>query len=94
MRVLPVLCRAKLGAGATWKEVVNAAYLDRVDLSAHGFYATPDVTGFGGNRPFNYFCFGASVSEVGKRQGLCAWYGWQGGYAAGGAGVRAGGRCF
>ncbi|EFJ45339.1 hypothetical protein VOLCADRAFT_63971 [Volvox carteri f. nagariensis] len=55
--------RSKLPSG-TWKEVVNAAYLDRVDLSAHGFYATPDITGFGGNRPFNYFCFGAAVSEV------------------------------
>ncbi|KXZ53315.1 hypothetical protein GPECTOR_7g1209 [Gonium pectorale] len=55
--------RAKL-PGGTWKEVVNAAYLDRVDLSAHGFYITPDITGFGGTRPFNYFCFGAGVSEV------------------------------
>ncbi|GIL49662.1 hypothetical protein Vafri_5944 [Volvox africanus] len=55
--------RAKLPNG-TWKEVVNAAYLDRVDLSAHGFYSTPDITGFGGRRPFNYFCFGAAVSEV------------------------------
>lgn len=44
--------------------MVNAAYLDRVDLSAHGFYITPDITGFGGSRPFNYFCFGAGVSEV------------------------------
>lgn len=35
-----------------------AAYLDRVDLSAHGFYATPDITGFGGDRPFNYLCYG------------------------------------
>lgn len=50
--------------GKTFKEVVNAAYLDRVDLSAHGFYKTPDVEGFGSARPFNYFCFGASVSEV------------------------------
>ncbi len=30
---------------STFTELVNAAYLDRVDLSAHGFYATPDVTG-------------------------------------------------
>ncbi len=52
----------------TWKEAVNAAYLDRVDLSAHGFYITPDVTGFGGSRPFNYFCFGAAVSEVGGEE--------------------------
>jgi xanthine dehydrogenase/oxidase len=39
--------------------VVSAAYMDRVDLCAHGFYATPDVTGFGGLHPFNYFCYGA-----------------------------------
>ncbi|KAJ9512823.1 hypothetical protein QJQ45_029028 [Haematococcus lacustris] len=48
----------------SFKEIVNAAYLDRVDLSAHGFYATPDITGFGGVRPFNYFAYGAAVAEV------------------------------
>ena len=36
--------RARL-PGARFKEVVSAAYLERVDLSAHGFYATPDITG-------------------------------------------------
>lgn len=30
---------------SSFKDIVNAAYLDRVDLSAHGFYAVPDVTG-------------------------------------------------
>lgn len=55
--------RAKM-PGAPFAEIANAAYLDRVDLSAHGFYATPDITGFGGSRPFNYFVFGAAVSEV------------------------------
>lgn len=30
---------------ASFTDVVNAAYLDRVDLSAHGFYAVPDITG-------------------------------------------------
>ena len=30
---------------STFTQLVNAAYLDRVDLSAHGFYATPDITG-------------------------------------------------
>ena len=40
------------------QEVVMAAYLERTDLSAHGFYSTPDVTGFGGNFPFNYLCYG------------------------------------
>ena len=38
--------------------MVSAAYMQRVDLSAHGFYSTPDVSGFGGDMPFNYFCYG------------------------------------
>ena len=46
------------------QEVVLAAYLDRVDLCAHGFYATPDVTGFGGAMPFNYFTYGAPRCAV------------------------------
>ena len=41
-----------------------AAHLARVDLSAHGFYSTPDITGFGGDRPFSYFTYGAAASEV------------------------------
>ena len=45
----------------TAQEIVSAAYLDRVDLCAHGFYATPDITGFGGTRPFNYLCYGAQL---------------------------------
>ena len=49
---------------ASFREIVNAAYFERVDLSAHGFYKTPDVTGFGGALPFNYFTFGAACSEV------------------------------
>lgn len=40
------------------------AHMDRVDLSAHGFYTTPDITGFGGKRPFSYFTYGAAASEV------------------------------
>lgn len=42
-RLEPV--RAKLAPTATFKEVVNAAYFQRVDLSAHGFYITPNVDG-------------------------------------------------
>ena len=44
--------------------VASAAHFDRTDLSAHGFYKTPDITGFGGNRPFSYFTYGAAASEV------------------------------
>ena len=31
--------------GASFAELAKAAYLQRVDLSAHGFYITPDITG-------------------------------------------------
>lgn len=47
--------RAAAGPGATLAAAAAAAYAARVDLSAHGFYATPDITGFGGARPFNYW---------------------------------------
>ncbi|XP_039429165.1 xanthine dehydrogenase [Culex pipiens pallens] len=50
-----------------WNFWVNKAYFDRVSLSATGFYATPGIGyDFGTNsgNPFNYFTFGASVSEV------------------------------
>jgi len=50
--------------GKSFTEIVSAAYFDRVDLSAHGFYATPEITGFGGTRPFNYLTYGAAVTEV------------------------------
>lgn len=51
----------------TFKELIKRAYFDRVDLSAHGFYATPGVhfdrdAGLG--HPFLYYVFGAAVSEV------------------------------
>lgn len=49
---------------ATFNEIVQKAYADRVDLSAHGFYKTPQITGFGGNRPFNYLTYGVAVTEV------------------------------
>lgn len=56
--------RGRLPSTASLKEIAQAAYLERVDLSAHGFYATPDITGFGGDRPFNYLTYGAAVTEV------------------------------
>lgn len=41
--------------------------MERIDLSAHGFYATPDInfdwkTGKGS--PFRYFTYGAAFAEV------------------------------
>ncbi len=51
----------------SFAEVVQAAYLARVPLSATGFYATPGV-GYnwdeGSGKPFHYFACGAAVSEV------------------------------
>ncbi|KAH7315284.1 hypothetical protein KP509_21G042700 [Ceratopteris richardii] len=51
----------------SFAQLANACHLERVDLSAHGFYATPDI-GFdwamGRGRPFNYFTFGAACAEV------------------------------
>jgi xanthine dehydrogenase large subunit len=48
-------------------EVVAAAYVERVQLWADGFYATPGLhwhpTAMKGH-PFFYFCYGAAVSEV------------------------------
>ncbi|GIW37041.1 MAG: dehydrogenase [Meiothermus sp.] len=48
-------------------EVVKAAYAQRVQLFADGFYRTPglhwDKTRMWG-KPFHYFAFGAAVSEV------------------------------
>ncbi|MEP3198296.1 MAG: xanthine dehydrogenase molybdopterin binding subunit [Lentilitoribacter sp.] len=46
---------------------INAAYMARVQLSAAGFYKTPDIhwdREAGKGRPFYYFAYGASVSEV------------------------------
>lgn len=46
---------------------IDAAYLARVPLSATGFYKTPEIhwdRDKGQGRPFYYFAYGASVSEV------------------------------
>ena len=46
---------------------MSRAYFDRVNLSAQGFYSTPDLdfdwdTGKG--KVYNYFAYGTSCSEV------------------------------
>ncbi|MBL6597283.1 MAG: xanthine dehydrogenase molybdopterin binding subunit [Alphaproteobacteria bacterium] len=51
----------------SFAELVKLAYLDRVQLSATGFYRTPKIqydreTASG--RPFYYFAYGAAVTEV------------------------------
>ncbi len=51
----------------SFAELVNAAYVGRVSLSATGFYKTPKIDWdrmAGKGRPFLYFAYGAAVSEV------------------------------
>jgi len=55
------------GQSIAFAEVVNLAYLARVQLWSDGFYATPglswDRQSMQGH-PFHYFAYGAAVSEV------------------------------
>lgn len=52
---------------SSFEELVIACYLERIDLSAHGFYVTPDI-GFdwnsGKGKPFSYFTYGAAFAEI------------------------------
>ncbi|PNY28942.1 Xanthine dehydrogenase [Tolypocladium capitatum] len=59
--------REKLGPGATMKELAHAAYFDRVNLSAQGFYKTPDIGyswGENKGKMFFYFTQGVAAAEV------------------------------
>ncbi len=51
----------------TFAELVQQAYLNRISLSATGYYKTPkihyDAENYSG-RPFYYFAYGAAVSEA------------------------------
>ncbi|HET8897378.1 MAG TPA: xanthine dehydrogenase molybdopterin binding subunit [Rhodanobacteraceae bacterium] len=51
---------------ASFQEVVHLAYMNRISLSAAGFYATPklEVDELGRGRPFYYFAYGAACTEV------------------------------
>lgn len=48
-------------------QLAFACYAQRIDLSAHGFFITPEI-GFdwttGKGIPFRYFTYGAAFSEV------------------------------
>lgn len=48
-------------------QLASACYVARIDLSAHGFYITPDI-GFdwitGKGNPFRYYTYGAAFAEV------------------------------
>lgn len=51
----------------TWEKLVNDAYWKRINLSAQGFYATPDIyfdRGIERGKPFAYHVFGTSIVEV------------------------------
>jgi len=67
--------RAKLGPDATMHDLAHAAYFDRVNLSANGFYKTPEIGYVWGPNPpdpsventgkmFFYFTQGVACSEV------------------------------
>lgn len=50
-----------------FEDFINAAYMARVQLSAAGFYKTPEIhwdRAAGKGQPFYYFAYGAAVSEV------------------------------
>ena len=66
-RLAPYRAPEKLGPDATMKELAHAAYFDRVNLSANGFYKTPDigyVWGPNTGQMFFYFTQGVACSEV------------------------------
>ena len=61
--------RERLGPDAPLAALAAAAWADRVDLTAHGFYKTPGLSPFPGDgvtpcTPFHYFAYGAAVVEV------------------------------
>lgn len=59
----------------TWEEVVQAAYLRRVQLSASGFFRTPGISWDAGSvtgTPFRYFVYGAAAEvEISRFDGSC-----------------------
>lgn len=59
--------REKLGPGASMEALAQAAYFDRVNLSAQGFYKTPEigyVWGENRGKMFFYFTQGVTAAEV------------------------------
>ena len=61
-----VFCDAQ-DTGWTWDRLIHAAHQKRINLSAHGFFATPKI-GFDKMKekgsPFAYHVYGAAVIEV------------------------------
>ncbi|KAL2485463.1 Xanthine dehydrogenase 1 [Abeliophyllum distichum] len=63
-RMEPISSKHNFGSFA---ELANACYMERIDLSAHGFFITPDIGfdwGTANGNPFSYFTVGAAFSEV------------------------------
>jgi xanthine dehydrogenase large subunit len=55
------------GKAVTFSEVVGAAYMRQIQLSAAGYYCTPDILydrSRGQGKPFHYYAYGVGVSEV------------------------------
>ncbi|MES2924896.1 MAG: xanthine dehydrogenase molybdopterin binding subunit [Verrucomicrobiota bacterium] len=55
------------GISIPFNSLTSTAYTRRIQLSAAGFYATPDLEwdwAVGKGKPFHYYAFGAAVSEV------------------------------
>ena len=55
------------GISIPFETLTSLAYTRRIQLSAAGFYATPDLEwdwSVGKGKPFHYYAFGAAVSEV------------------------------
>src|SRR5207237_10352648 len=64
-RLAPV--RESWGPTASYAQLCEAAYKQRIPLFAQGYYRTPEIhwdpkTGQG--KPFHYYVYGAAVSEV------------------------------
>lgn len=59
--------RQKFGKDTTMHKLASAAYFDRVNLSANGFYKTPDIGytwGLNTGQMFFYFTQGVTAAEV------------------------------
>jgi xanthine dehydrogenase large subunit len=53
--------------GVSFAQVCQAAYMGQIQLSAAGYYRTPDISydrKRGQGKPFHYYAYGAAVSEV------------------------------
>ena len=55
------------GKAVTFSQVVGEAYMRQIQLSATGYYRTPDIAydrARGQGKPFHYFAYGVGISEV------------------------------